>query len=119
MQLTERHIIKNSKEIEDICFKCARLYNFVNYYKRQVFFGTFEKFEVTGLLARYKQEDFTVLPSNTAQQVVKGLFQDWSSYFKGVKDYTKNPSKYNGKPQIPKYKDKKGYGICIFHEKSI
>lgn len=117
MQLVERHIIKNSKEIEDICFKCARLYNFVNYYKRQVCFGQFEKFgeyEVTGLLAKYKQEDFTVLPSNTAQQVVRLLFQDWASYFKSVKDYNKNPSKYSGKPKIPKYKDKKGCCICIF-----
>lgn len=117
MQLVERHIIKKSKEMEDICFKCARLYNFVNYYKRQVCFGTFEKFgeyEVTGLLAKYKQEDFTVLPSNVAQQIVRMLFQDWSSYFKAIKDYAKNPSKYSGKPNIPKYKDKKGYSVCVF-----
>ena len=84
---------------------------------RQVCFGKVEKFseyELTGLLAEYKQQDYIILNSVNAQQVVKLLFKNWKSYFVAVKDYEKNPRKYKEKPGIPKYKDKKGLGICIF-----
>ena len=122
MQLVERHIVVGNKAIEDICFKCARLYNFCNYYKRQAFFGQVEKFgeyELTGLLAEYKQEDYRALPATTGQQVVRLLFQNWNIYFSSIKNWRKNPSKYSGKPRIPKYKDKKGFGICIFTKQQL
>lgn len=116
LQLTERHIRVGDKAIEDICFKTARLYNFCNYHKRQSYFGKIEKFgeyELSNLLCEYNQEDFRALPSNTSQQVIKQLFSEWSSFFKASKDYG-NPSKYNGKPKPPNYKNKEGYGLCIF-----
>jgi putative transposase len=117
VKLVERHIVKNNKAIEDICFKTARLYNFCNYYRRQVCFGTLEKFgeyELSSLLNEYKQEDFKSLPCSTAQQVIKLLFKNWNSYFKSIKDYNKNPSKYLGRPRIPKYIDPDGYYVCVF-----
>jgi putative transposase len=116
VQLVERHIRVNDKAVEDICFKTARLYNFCNYHKRQSYFGKIEKFgeyELSNLLCEYNQEDFRALPSNTSQQVIRQLFSEWSSFFKAQKDYFKNPSKYTGKPKPPKYKDKKGYGLCV------
>lgn len=123
MQLVERHIItKNTKQYEDICFKSARLYNFCNYYVRQVCFKKVEKFteyELTGLLAKHKQEDYKSLNAQTSQQIIKLLFKNWKSYFVAVKDYEKNPKNYTGKPRIPKYKDKKGLGICIFTNQQI
>jgi hypothetical protein len=77
MQLVERHIRVNDKAIEDICFKTARLYNFCNFHKRQVYFGKIEKFgeyELSSLLCEYNQEDFRALPSTTSQQVIRQLF---------------------------------------------
>ena len=44
MVLVERHIQTNNKQIEDICFKAARLYNFCNYNKRLAYFGKIENF---------------------------------------------------------------------------
>ncbi len=35
MQLVERHIRIKDKAIEDVCFKAARLYNFINYQSTQ------------------------------------------------------------------------------------
>lgn len=122
MQLVERHIIKNSKAIEELCFKCARLYNFCNYYKRQVYFGKMEKFreyELSKLLSEFDQEDYRALSAQSSQQVIKLLFKNWKGYFCAMKQYAKNPSLFNGKPKPPKYKDKKGYSICIFTNQDI
>ena len=33
------------------------------------------------------------------------LCNNYKSYFKSVKDYKVNPSKYKGEPRLPKYKD--------------
>ena len=117
MQLVERHIIIKNKEIEDICFKSARLYNFCNYYVRKAYFGEVEKFkeyELTGLLAEFKQDDYKALPAQTSQQIIKMLFKNWKSFFTSLKDYKTNPQKYKGKPKIPKFKNKKGFSTCIF-----
>ena len=40
MYLTERHIIKNSKELDEICFKSKNLYNKALYLVRQHYFET-------------------------------------------------------------------------------
>lgn len=48
------------------------------------------------------------------------LHDNWSSYFKVSKDYESNPSKYKGKPKIPKYKDiKTGRNILIYTLQAI
>lgn len=122
MQLVERHIKIGDKAIEDICFKSARLYNFCNYYKRQVCFGQLEKFseyELSGLLAEHKQEDFKSLPAQTSQQVIKLLFKNWKAYFSATKKYKQNPSSFSGKPKIPKYKDKKGFFVVMFTNQQL
>ena len=122
MQLVERHIRIKDKAIQDICFKAARLYNFCNYYKRQAYFGQIQKFdeyELSGLLAEFKQEDYIALPAQTSQQVIKLLFKNWKSYFKALKEYKKQPHKFQAKPKPPKYKDKKGYSICIFTNQQV
>jgi len=122
VQLVERHIVKNNKAIQDICFKTARLYNFCNYHKRQVCFGTLEKFgeyELSKLLAEFNQYDYRALPIQTSQQTIKLLFKSWKSYFKSIKDYNKNPSKYSGRPRIPKYLAHKGYYVCVFTNQQV
>lgn len=122
MQLAERHIIRNNKAIEDICFKAARLYNFCNYHRRHAYFGKIKKFgeyELSKLLAEYNQEDYRALPTQSSQQVIKMLFKNWKSYFASLKQYKKHPEKFKTKPKIPKYKDKKGHSICVFTNQQI
>lgn len=122
MQLVERHIVLNNKAIEDICFKSARLYNFCNYYMRKAYFGEIEKFkeyELSGLLAEYKQDDFKSLPAQTSQQIIKLLFNNWKSFFASIKEFKKNPKKYTGKPKIPNFKNKNGFFTCIFTSQQV
>jgi putative transposase len=54
------------------------------------------------------------LPAQTAQQVLRLLDQNWSTFFKALKDWTKNPRKYLGRPRVPRYKPKNGECIVIF-----
>lgn len=121
MQLVERHIIRESKVLEDICFKAARLYNFINYHRRHVHFGKLENFseyEMNKILAEFNQEDYRALPASTSQQVCKQVFKAWKGYFKALKEYKKHPEKFTAKPKLPGYKDKDGLGLVSFRSVS-
>jgi putative transposase len=56
--------------------------------------------------------DYRALPAQVNQQIMKLVFQDWKSYFEGLKDYKKHPEKYTGKPKIPCYKKTKT-SVCL------
>ena len=45
------------------------------------------------------------LHSQTSQQCLKVLDENWKSYFASTKDYNINPYKYTGKPRPPKFKN--------------
>ncbi len=49
------------------------------------------------------QNDYRSLPTQSSQGVMKTVFQNWKSFYASLKDYKQNPSKYKGKPRIPKY----------------
>ena len=106
MQLTERHIIKDDR-FKDCCVKAKEFYNQCLYYWRQSIFGNiqyFSEFELVGLMQEFNDEKFRALPANTSQQIIKNLFKNTKSWQKSRKEYAKNPSKFLGRPKIPKYK---------------
>ena len=57
----------------------------------------------------------------TAQQILRVYFKAWTSYLKGISDYSKNGDNkdYTGKPREPGYKKKDGEFILIFTNKQI
>ena len=113
----ERHIIIQSKHLEEICHKSKNLYNYVNYLVRQHFFKTREvldEYELTIQLAKEDQIDYRELPAQTSQQVIKLLFKNWKSFLKANYDYNEHPEKYKKRPRIPGYKKKDGLNIVIF-----
>jgi putative transposase len=114
----ERHIIIKSEILEELTHKSKNLYNYANYLIRKYFFETgklLKEFELTTQLAKDNQIDYRDMPSaQSAQQTIKLLFKNWKSFFKAIRDYKKNPSKYKGRPKLPKYKDKKGHNIVVF-----
>lgn len=65
-----------------------------------------------------KQSDYLSLPSQTNQKTLDVLYRDWTSFFNGIKEYYKNPSKFNGKPKLPKYAKKDGRKIVIHTNQS-
>lgn len=117
IQLVERHQIV-SKDIDILCFLSKNLYNRANYCLRQSFIATKKlpnEFELTGKLARRFNVDYKALPAQTSQQIIKLLYKNWKSFFASIKEYRKSPSKFLGRPKLPKYKDKlNGRNIIVF-----
>lgn len=118
MNRVERHIVKNSQEIDKLCYLSKNLYNYATYCMRQYFIHTgnmLSEYELTGKFAKRDQVDYRALPAQTSQQIIKLLFKNWKSFFKANKDYKRNPKKYKGRPKLPKYKDKvKGRNVVLF-----
>ena len=118
---TERHIIDknniNYKNCIEICHLSKNLYNYVNYILRQSFLATKRlpsENEINKLLAKDNQVDFRALPSNVSQQTVNLVFKAWKSFFKALKSYRKDKSKFTSNPKLPKYKSKNGLYVCAF-----
>ena len=118
---TERHIIDknnvNYKNCIEICHLSKNLYNYVNFILRQSFFETKRlpsEYDITNLLAKNNQQDFRALPSNVSQQTVKLVFKAWKSFFKALKSYRKDKSRFTSNPKLPKYKSKNGLYVCAF-----
>lgn len=59
-----------------------------------------------------KQIDYTSMPSQSNQQTMKKVYDDWKSFFEASKKYKLNPASFSGKPKIPKYKPKNGRTTC-------
>lgn len=113
----ERHIIKKShkmwKACDELCFKAKNLYNYANYIQRQRFTNGEKIYKHTELDKMLQREDiYRELGSQSSQRLLKRLELDWKSFLVAIKDYTKNPSKYLGKPKLPKYKNKDGRYMC-------
>ncbi|MEH7272292.1 RNA-guided endonuclease InsQ/TnpB family protein [Neobacillus vireti] len=67
---------------------------------------------VEALFKVMKQIDYTSMPSQSNQQTIKKVYDDWKSFFEASKKYKINPACFTGKPKIPKYKKKNGRTTC-------
>lgn len=125
IKLVEKHIIKPTHElykaIDDLCFKSRLLRNKANFIIRQNFFSTknhkFLDYNFMDKLFK-RHEDLEIfyrdVPRATiAQQCLRQLNTEWTSFFKSVKEYNKDPSKYTGRPKPPKYKKNKDTYVAI------
>src|SRR5699024_11353319 len=65
------------------------------------------------ILRNMNEENYKQLPKQTAQQTLKLLNQNWQSFFKSIKDYKSNKSKYKGRPKPPKYRKSGGLNQII------
>ena len=128
VQQVEKHIIKKSHAYYDMFCKFTHqsknLYNHANYLVRQ-------KFVETGKWLRYQQldkllkqdsdyPDYTNMPTaQSAQQTLRLLDTNWKSFFKSIKDWSKNKDKYSGKPKLPKYKPKDGQMVLVLTNQQV
>jgi putative transposase len=62
-------------------------------------------FELNKILKTH--EFFQALPAKTSQQIIISLGNNWNSYFKSIKKWSKNKEMYTGKPNLPQRKDKR------------
>lgn len=115
----EQHRIKKSHKffhiIDDLCWKSKNMYNYGNFIVRQEFVKTSKEKEEglreTAIWIQYNKlfdmvkdsEPYKELGSNVGQATLRKLDKNWKSFFKASKEYSKNPSKYLGRPHMPKY----------------
>lgn len=115
MQLTEQIQLKSSPELSRLCHLAKNLYNQANYQYRQFFFNLEEFINYYDLQVILKEKEcYKQLPAQTSQQILDLVIKNWKSYWASLKEYKINPSKFLGRPKIPKYKSKNGECIVIF-----
>jgi len=119
----EQHIIKSSNEnyqqIDHLTFLSKNLYNYALFKQRSYY-------EETGKMLQYKDlerilrvdechETYHSLPGNTSQQILMLLVQNYKSYFKALKAWKRDKTKFKGCPKLPRFKHKtEGRNIIVF-----
>ena len=122
--LVEKHVIRANDSRYLILDKYAHLanniYNQALYRFRQSLFkgkwlsyGALDK----SFKQSYQQKDCMLYRSmksvHLAQQILKLVIQNMTSWKKAVKAYQKNPGKFIGRPKLPKYRNKGGKSMVI------
>ncbi|WP_293158670.1 transposase [Okeania sp. SIO2C9] len=125
MKVVDRHIIRRTHNFWQVCdelaFKSKNLYNLANYHCRQHFFCTGNSLDLTKLYHATKDSDaYRALPTKVSKQIIKCLVATWRGYFQAIKEWSKYPGKFLGKPKIPKYKNKtQGRNVVIYSKESV
>ena len=126
LQRVERHVIKPSNKnfaiFKELSHNSKNLYNYCNFILRQSFFENKKlpkEYDLTTNFAKENQDDYRKLPTQTAQQTIRFLYTNWKAFFKALKSYQKDKSKFTSNPKIPKYKKKKGYNVVVFTKQQI
>ncbi len=117
---TERIWLKPKKQLRQLCHLSKNLYNEGNYQIRQEFFKTDKRIRYNALYHSLKtSKNYQELPAQTAQQVLKILDRNWTSYFSAFKEWEKDESKFKAEPRIPKYKPKNGESLLVFTNQQV
>lgn len=120
MILSRSFIIEKDKFLNEQFNLSTLLYNqgrrFINEYYDQEskflsYFGLDKLLKNLTELNYYKQ----LCKAQVTQQCLRQLNSNYTSYFKALKDYKKNPSKYKGMPKKPKFKNKQN-GITFTYQ---
>lgn len=128
IQQVEKHIIKKSHPYYamfcEFTHQSKNLYNHANYLVRKEFLETGKWLRYQDLDKILRQDldypDYTNMPAaQSAQQTLRLLDTNWKSFFKSIKDWSKNKEKYSGKPKLPKYKPKDGKLVLIVTNQQI
>ena len=72
------------------------------------------EFDLSKRMLHLNEVDYKSLKAQSSQQIIALLFKNYKAFYKAMSDYSKNPSKYHGRPKMPKYKDKNGLNVLIF-----
>ena len=117
---TEQIHLESTVLLSFLCHLSKNLWNEADYIIRQEFFETGKWTRYNSLAGVLKtSENFKALPAQTAQQVLKVLDRSWKSFFRSIKEYSKNHEKFLGRPKLPGYKKKNGEFMLIFTNQQV
>jgi putative transposase len=126
MQLTEQHVIDRNDPryavIDAAAFASKNLYNAANYEIRQAFIHENTYLNYHEMQRRMQShEAYKALPAKVSQEILLVLDRNWrKGFFEALKAYEENPSKFTGRPRLPKYKHKtEGRNVLIYTVQAI
>ncbi len=125
MQLVEQHLIRKTDPrfaaIDRAAFASKNLYNQANYQIRQAYIFEGKYLPYAEIFHRLKHhEAYCALPRKVSNSILIQLHKNWIAFFKGNEEYKADPSKFMGRPNLPKYKDKeKGRNILVYDMQAI
>lgn len=119
----EQQIIRKTnpiwKTIDQMCFNSKNLYNYANYIIRQEYIENKRYIPYKEMNFNLKtHQQYKDCMSQSANCTLRLLDKNWKSFFNGLKEYQKNPDKFLGRPQIPKYLKKNGRYIWMIPNNS-
>jgi len=120
MYLTERHIIKNNKELDELCFNSKNLYNKALYLIRQHYFetgGYLNYYDVNKLMIESKDVDYYAVSTRVSNETLRLLDRNFKSFFALLR--MKQNGDCDKSIRIPRYLDKQGRYTAIFNKEAI
>ena len=128
-----QHIGKSVKRTEQIwlppsdilshyCHLSKNLFNEGNYIVKQELAHNSKWTRFNTLNAQLNKgvsDNYTLLPSQTANRILYTLDKSWKAFFAAIKDWKVHPEKYKEKPEPPHYKRKDGEHILIFINQQV
>src|ERR1051326_2216467 len=125
MQLVERHVISRNDPryaiIDATAFASKNLWNAANYLVRQSFIHEqvyLDNVKVYRLIKSH--EAYKALPAKVSNQVLIQLHKAWVAFFEAMEAWRQDPSKFLGRPKLPRYKDKvKGRNLLVYEKGAI
>ena len=120
MLLAERHSITRFHsffaEIDALAYCSKNVYNRANYCIRQKFIHEGIYIGYSQINNQLKEEEcYQALPAKVSQQILRKLDLNWKSFFKAISSYNQEPSKFQARPGLPKYKHKEhGRNLLIY-----
>jgi putative transposase len=108
MQLVERHLVRTDQpayaSIDVAAFASKNLYNQANYQIRQAFIKEGTYLPYAEIFHRVKHmECYQALPAKVANSILILLHQNWIAFFAAREAYQADPSRFTGRPRLPKY----------------
>ncbi|MGO8948737.1 MAG: RNA-guided endonuclease InsQ/TnpB family protein [Ktedonobacterales bacterium] len=125
MQLVEQHIISKTDHrfaaIDAAAFAAKNLYNAALYEIRQAYIFEGRYLSNKEVYHRMKHTPaYRALPGKVSNDVLRQLDKNWRAFFAALEAWRADPSKFVGRPKLPKYKDKtKGRFLLTYDIQAI
>ena len=125
MQLVEQHIIDQRdprwSALDAACFLSKNLYNATLFILRQHFIATGTTISYKRLASQMKTNpDYCALPRKISQWVLKQVVHDWQAFFAALTAWKRQPERFLGRPNLPKYKHKTvGRNLLVYTVQAI
>ncbi len=111
MQLVEPHVIDTAAPrcagIDAAAFAAKNLYNAALYEIRQTYIFEGRYLSNKEVYHRMKHTDaYRALPCKVSNDILRQLDKNWRAFFVALDAWKEDPSKFVGRPKLPKYRHK-------------